>query len=158
MLTQAELKALVIYDPINGTFTNHSGQPLGWTGENGYIYLRTGDYKTPPRLAHRLAWLYMTGSWPTKQIDHKDTIRSNNAWDNLREATSNQNKWNTGMRKNNTSGVKGVTWDKSANRWKAGLTFKGKYITVGRFDDLNEAAEALSLKRAELHGNYANNG
>lgn len=64
--------------------------------------------------AHRLAWLYVYGYMPEKEIDHINRIRDDNRIANLREATSQLNSLNTGIYKNNTSGSKGIYYNKRA--------------------------------------------
>lgn len=98
-ITAAELRALVIYEPATGLFRwllnrrghARAGDPAGTLAHNGYIHIKTGGRVYG---AHRLAWLYMTGSFPPAEIDHKDRVRSNNAWLNLRAATRSQNRVN----------------------------------------------------------------
>jgi len=107
-------------------------------------------------LAHRLAWLYMTGSWPNSDIDHEDRDRSNNAWRNLRLATKQQNARNRTITSNNTSGVKGVSWDKEKQRFQARLGCSGKNIHVGYFSTLAEAATARHAAATEAYGEFAN--
>lgn len=47
--------------------------------------------------------------------------------------------------KNNTSGIKGVNWDKSRSKWRAFITFQGKHIYLGRYDTIKEASKARKL-------------
>ncbi len=81
-VTQAELKALLHYDPASGVFTWVAGQRSGCVAGamwKGYISVRIAgrNYQV-----HRLAWLYMTGEWPADEIDHKNTVRDDNRWTN----------------------------------------------------------------------------
>src|SRR5690554_3545233 len=69
--------------------------------------------------AHRLAWLWMTGSLPREDIDHIDRNGTNNRWDNLREVTAEENMRNCSIRRDNTSGYSGVVWCKRKKRWVA---------------------------------------
>lgn len=69
--------------------------------------------------AHRLAWLYIHGYFPEYGIDHKDRVTYHNWIDNLREATQQCNMRNTANSKNNTSGIKGVSFNKKRNKWSA---------------------------------------
>ena len=55
---------------------------------------------------HQIIWVYMTGKWPDKLIDHEDLNGENNKWYNLRLATQSQNMMNVGLRATNTTGVK----------------------------------------------------
>ena len=66
--------------------------------------------------AHRLAWLYVTGYWPETIIDHRDRQRNNNRFANLRLATDTENAHNASIKKNNTSGVPGVSWCKQSEK------------------------------------------
>lgn len=99
MITQAELKAITKYNPETGVFTRTvkaSNQPVGSEMGNlnadGYHHMRVNG-KTYKR--SRLAWLYMTGEMPAELIDHKDRVRNNDIWDNLRAASSSENAVNT---------------------------------------------------------------
>lgn len=118
----------------------------------GYRLIRVagGRYK-----AHQLAWLYMTGEWPSRQVDHKDTNRSNNRWDNLRLATGSQNKANMGKRADNTSGFKGVRWYPQTNRWVAQIGFQGKRKTIGYFKSPELAHVAYCEAADRLFGEFA---
>lgn len=121
MLTHDRLKELVHYCPTSGRFTRLQclqksllGKEAGWI-YNGYIYLRV-DSKTYK--AHRLAHFYMTGNWPAGCIDHINGDRADNRWTNIRVVSYRENAENQPLYRNNTSGVSGVKYKKSANRWE----------------------------------------
>ncbi len=159
MLTQTRLKEILNYCPETGIFTRlvstaHRVKVDDIAGShNAQGYIRIGvDNKI--YLAHRLAWLYMTGSWPANDIDHINTIRDCNAWANLREATKSQNKLNAGMRSNNTSGFKGVTWHKAIGKWQAQAKLKGKNKFLGSYDDPAIASEIYQAYTKKHHGQF----
>lgn len=91
-------------------------------------------------LAHRLAWLYTHNTWPTCQIDHINGIRTDNRIANLRLANHSENKWNKGKDIDNTSGYKGIYFDKRRNRWRARITRNKKDFLIGYFKTIEEAA------------------
>lgn len=163
MINQKELKTALHYDPQTGFFTwaiNRSnvkaGSIAGAMRKNGYIQIGlAGKFW----LAHRLAWLYMTGAMPLDQVDHIDGNKSNNAWGNLREATTKQNGENLKTLDTNTSGFRGVVYYKRTNKWMAQVQHHKKNFCLGYFCTAEEAAEAARAKRAELfthdHGRAA---
>lgn len=132
-LTAERLRELLHYDPETGVFTRRTG---GWRGKaagnvrppHGYRYIHVAGRQYR---AARLAWLYMTGSWPVKQIDHRDRNRLNDAWQNLRQCTNAENSWNRGKRSDNTSGFVGVTWNKKRRSWQAQIKVNGKNRVLG---------------------------
>lgn len=85
-------------------------------------------------LAHRLSWLYIYGEWPKADIDHVDLDGTNNRISNLREATRSQNIANSGMLSSNTSGWKGVSYEKPKRKWKAYIRINGLKINLGRYN------------------------
>ena len=89
--------------------------------------------------AHRLAWLYVYGYLPEHEIDHIDRDKSNNKIDNLRHVSCSCNKRNVGLRQDNTSGIKGVYWDKQSDKWRAQITANNKQHHLGLFTDFTEA-------------------
>lgn len=95
--------------------------------------------------AHRLAWAYMTGRWPDGQIDHINGDRADNRFQNLRVVDNRQNGMNCGMNRLNTSGFKGVTWNKSRRKWQAGVTIYGQYKYIGLFECPKEAHDAYAV-------------
>lgn len=100
---------------------------------------------------HRLAWVYMTGEQPPKEIDHEGRDGTDNRWVNLRDVSHAINSRNLTKRKRNTSGVTGVSWKKSMNKWRARCMVDYREIHLGYFDDKVEAECAVKAFRAN-HG------
>lgn len=88
-----------------------------------------------------------------EQCDHKDGDSSNNRRDNLRLTNSTGNNRNARMRKDNTSGFKGI-W-KVGNRWRACIKVNGKKIYLGFFDTPEEAYKAYCDAAIKYHGEFA---
>ena len=145
-MTQAELKAALHYDPATGVFTWRSsagqrrvqiGAVAGSVKATGYRELCVNGQCY---VAHRLAWLYMTGRWPTADIDHRNRSRDDNRFHNLREATRMQNGQNRKPRAGSASGFTGVS--RSGGKWCAVIMVAGRQRMLGRFDDLELAKAA----------------
>lgn len=155
-LTQAELKARVSYDPKSGLFTRVSdagrwkaGTQIGSINTLGYCAINFGGY---PWLAHRLAFLWVTGEWPKYNVDHINGNRSDNRWDNLRDIPQRMNTENTKVAsKHNRSGLLGVTLHKACGKYSARIYVAGKGIHLGLFADPLEAHEAYVLAKRKLH-------
>jgi hypothetical protein len=126
------INQLLDYDPMTGVFrwkdTRHNcvkvGAVAGTIRKNGYlqIVINYSNYK-----AHRLAYYIVTGDQPP-EVDHKNGIRHDNKFINLRAADKKLNMNNRKKHKNNTSGIIGVRWDKQDNCWKAYYSVNGKRI------------------------------
>jgi len=149
------LRAMVSYDPDTGVFTRlvskaraKVGDVMGVMDPSGYVLIPLNNrlYR-----AHRLAWLYMTGSWPVEFIDHIDRNRANNSWKNLREASATVNAQNSSLRSDNKSGVKGVTWCNTHHKWLAQIRVDRRTKYLGLFTDLTEAAEVRARAEDRLH-------
>jgi hypothetical protein len=97
--------------------------------------------------AHHIAWYLYYGEWPTKQIDHKDVNNNNNKINNLRQASDSQNVRNRKLFKNNTSGIKGIDYRISHQKYRARIAVNGKLIHLGYFYTLIGAKRAR--RRAE---------
>lgn len=124
-------------------------------GSNNHGYIRI---KIDNKLysAHRLAWLYVYGEWPSKFVDHINGIKDDNRISNLREATRSQNGMNRTKMTNNKSGYKGVFWDKRANKWKAQIRYNGKFKYLGYFDNIEDAVNIYNENANILHGEFVN--
>lgn len=110
-----------------------------------------------PYLVHRITYFMAHGNCPDF-VDHINGDTFDNHVDNLRPATRFQNQWNQGLSKANTSGVKGLSWSKTENKWFACIRYNGKNKNLGYFETKELGAEFLQLAREMLHGSYANHG
>tara|TARA_R110000850_G_scaffold134055_1_gene255224 strand:- start:3 stop:485 length:483 start_codon:yes stop_codon:yes gene_type:complete len=90
---------------------------------------------------HRLIWVYMTGDQP-QVIDHIDGNSLNNKWANLRSVTQSINCKNQKTHSTNTSGSSGVTYRKDSNKWRARIMVNGKMISLGTFNEKQDAINA----------------
>lgn len=145
-VTHKELKRLLDYDSLTGVFKWKNlnskaknikiGDVAGSKNKRGYIQIAVNG-KT--YYAHRLAWFYVYGYFPENRIDHKDQVKYHNWIKNLREASSQCNMRNSGNHKNNTSGVKGVGWDKKLNKWTAQITNNKKSKRLGYYNNFDDA-------------------
>jgi hypothetical protein len=113
-----------------------------------------------PFLAHRLAWMYMTGSMPDSkhEIDHINGNRNDNRWCNLRLATDGQNMFNAKLRKDNSSGYKGVLWSTQKSKWYGIVCYNRKQHYSGFFHSKEEAFAARNELAKKLHGEFHNDG
>ena len=130
------------------------GDSVGTIDKKGYhvIQFRGKVYK-----AHRMAYLYMTGSWPENVIDHINGIRSDNRWCNLRDATHGQNRTYSKLTKNNTSGKSGVskrTYPSGKVVWGARINIVGKETHLGFFSSFDEAVEVRKEAERKYYPNF----
>ena len=155
-LQSERLKELLHYDPQTGIFTNLTkrsnrikiGGQAGTTRTTGYrtIYLDAKPYHE-----HRLAWLYIYGTWPVNVIDHIDRNPSNNCISNLQDVTQAQNSQRVGIHKDNLSGYLGVTYSKSSKKFIAQIHVNGKNKHLGSFDTALKASEAYQTAKLIYH-------
>ncbi len=98
---------------------------------------------------------FIMGEPAGMEVDHRSMDTLDNRRDNLRVATHRQNLCNRGKQRNNTSGFKGVSWNKSAGKWVAGIKNHSKRIALGYFTDIIDAAKRYAQAARELHGEFA---
>lgn len=160
-ITGSFLERKLRYNPDTGDFIKidkswgrqKTGDKLGCISKhNGYVYLTLGAYHI---LAHRLAWIYMTGKWPVEHIDHINSIRHDNNWNNLREATNAQNLWGSRLQIRNSSGKKGVMWSKTHQRWDVFIGVNKRSIYLGRFKELEKAIKAREEGEKRYHKEFS---
>ena len=159
MLTADRLRKLLDYDPETGFFTRktrHNRMPIGArsgaTTKGGYRIIAIDGRRY---YEHRLAWLFVTGKWPSGIIDHIDLNRANNAFANLREATNGENMRNGSVRKDSVSGSKGVCWHRPTGKWRAYINVGGRQKYLGTFASVGEAAEAYDVAALMFFGAFA---
>lgn len=122
------------------------------SSRTGYVLIGVGGRLY---LAHRLAWLMATGKWPDRNIDHINRNKSDNRIANLRQADQQQNIANSPARICSKSGVKGVSWCKSTQMWRATITVNGKQRTLGRYAGIEDAAAAYQQEAIRAFGEFA---
>lgn len=154
MLTQARLKQALHYDPSTGAFTwveRGCGRKLNAeAGSQTQGYLKICLDGTAYG-AHRLAWLYMTGDLPSLHIDHRNGDRADNRWENLREATKQQNGQNRALSSHNTSGLAGVSWHGKCQKWAAHIHHDRRKVHLGVFESADDAYRAHLAAKSRLH-------
>lgn len=168
-IDESAFLAALSYDPDTGVFTWRIDRPGRWkikAGDRAGSSLLNKDGKRYRRLhykgqhiqEHRIAFLFMEGELPPDdvEIDHNDGNGENNRWSNLNKSTRQGNAKNLRKRDNNTTGVVGVSWDKSRGKWLAYIHIGGGVMkNLGRFTNFEHAVRVR--KEAELQYNYHNN-
>lgn len=136
------------YDPETGKFWREAG----CANRSGY---RQIWFQGRQHMEHRVAWFLYHGEWPDRQVDHINGNRGDNRISNLRLATCSENLCNRVRQKNNTSGLKGVSWIGQYQKWQATIRFGGRNKFLGRFDTKEEAANAYNEAALKHHGEFA---
>lgn len=124
MITHAYLLSRLHYDSETGSFIwkdgPRAGRPAGCDNGEGYLVIKLKDKRYR---AQRLAWFYVHSEWPKQTIDHRDRVRDNNKFSNLRDLS---------QRDNNRNRKVDVTYRGDRNRWRA-------RISLGSFATRDEA-------------------
>jgi HNH endonuclease/AP2 domain len=168
-ITREFVRSILDYDPKTGIFTwlpreprpgfervdrawisRRVGKAAGTVNVKGYVVINLLGI---PRLAQRLAFIWMTGEAP-EFVDHINRDRTDNRWANLRPATATQNLANGKLRSDNTSGYRGVTWYKPYQKWMARILNKGDDHFLGYYDTVEEAAAVYERAAADLFGEF----
>lgn len=161
MISHNDLKEVLDYDQDTGIFTWKKnfhkpkiGTRAGCKKRDGYRVIHLwGDflYEAP------LAWFFVTGEYPILMVDHKNRIRDDNRWENLRLATESLNQANVEKRTFNKSGYKGVSYqpDMLTRHWHATIKFNGKTYSLGRFESKEDAALAYDVAAIKYFGEFA---
>jgi len=154
-----ELSRHINYDPDTGVgiwLVSRQGTPAGKVAGcygHGYCYIK---YKQKKYLAHRLFWYLQTKEDPKcLTVDHIDQNKTNNKFCNLRLATLAQQQHNTFVGKNSITGIRGVYWRKSRQKYEANIEFQGKKFFLGSFKTLDKAIAAREAKELELYGEFS---
>jgi len=159
MMDIQKLKEVIHYDPETGNFTWLKpqrgavtvGAIAGGVNQEGYVEIRVCGTRYK---AHRLAWFYMTGKWP-RVIDHRNRIRSDNRFCNLRECSVQENSCNKERSERNSSGFTGVSKHKQSGKWRVDVKCMGNKKFFGLYDDVELAALVAQAAREKYHGEFA---
>ena len=143
----------------DGQVRNNTGlilkQSLTATG-----YYQVGLFKNSKKNTYKVHRLVALAFVPLEDgkdfVDHKDGERTNNLVTNLRWCSRKENQQNRTMAKNNTSGIKGVSFHKVRQKWVAQICIDRKVIHLGLFDKPEEAAAVRSARANEVFGVFTN--
>lgn len=154
------LREVLDYDPETGIFLwkiqngprIKVGDVAGYRKKSdGYIRIMVNSCSF---LAHRLAWMYVYGEYPTR-LDHKNGIKHDNRIVNLRLASASQNNSHRKIQSQNTSGYKGIKFRRYENRWEVYISVNNERIYVGSFRCKHQAARAYNQAALKYHGEFA---
>ena len=159
-LSLAQLKSALHYNSDTGHFTWLTvagwrvkvGDIAGCTTSGGYREIRYLDvlYK-----AHRLAWFYTHGAWPTGTIDHINHDTADNRLSNLRDVPHSENQLNRPKYRNNRSGHTGVY--ARGGKWGVFISVDRRRVHIGFYSQKHKAVAAR--KAAEIkYGYHQNHG
>jgi hypothetical protein len=131
--------------------------------QNKWHILRNGYARRPGKQRDKISGtVYMhrqiMGFPNGLQVDHINGNKLDNRKCNLRLATNSQNHCNRGKQANNTSGYKGVSWHKQANKWNARIVLLGRKISLGLYNDPKDASEAYLTASKIYHGEFSFHG
>jgi hypothetical protein len=154
-----EIRRRVHYDPLTGKMTwirakangIKPGTEVGGVNAQGY---RSFSYRQHVIKVHRLAFAFTHGRWPEPYCDHINGNRLDNRACNLRECSPLQSAQNRRLFKNSKSGIKGVSWDREARKWRARAWMRGRAKLSGRFNRLEDAITFVKQAREQLHGEF----
>lgn len=176
-LTQAELIAVLRYEPDTGHFywikrVNNRckmdvpagtvfNDMLNKKGKDGKLYkphFNIGIRINKKRYyAHRLAFLYMTGTFPINIVDHINGDSTDNRFENMRDVSNTINSQNVcEPRGNNKSGYLGVCFNKTTGMYWANINVNGKYKRIGSYETAERAADAYFNAKYLLHEGMIN--
>lgn len=151
-VTADRVRELFDYNEFSGLFVrkvrtamrNKVGDIVGCKDTYGYLQVAVDGRLY---LLHRLAWLYVYGSFPEGTIDHIDRCKTNNSIANLRDVSRLSNMKNLPLFKNNTTGFSGVCFRKSSRRYFAHISHKSKKVHLGSYLTAEAADSAYQLAK-----------
>lgn len=155
--SKEELNELFDYHPVTGIlyWKNHirmKGKEAGGVDNSGYIRVRIKNKKY---LIHRIIWTIVHGDIDGGEIDHINGNKSDNRIDNLRLCSRSENCMNRGLFKTNKLGVKGVIYHQTMKKYKASISKDNKKVTIGFYDNKDDAYTAYKNMTLLLHNNFA---
>lgn len=134
--TRSELSEIFNYDRETGILSGKetrgnrkAGKPVGHKCTTGYLQVRLLGKNLS---VARICWIIAVGTLPD-QIDHINRDKTDNRLCNLRESCQTRNQRNKATQKNNTSGKKGVSFDRQSGLWKVRIGAGNKRVTIGMF-------------------------
>lgn len=161
-----EWKNIIIENDISNYEISNSGIVRNKTNghikkptlNNGYyrvnLWKNNKDFKF---YVHRLlGFAFIPNPENKPNIDHINNITTDNRLENLRWCNQSENGMNEKISKNNTSGFKGISWDKSKNKWDVSIMINYKKTHLGRFASIEDAVNARRIASTKLFGEFQN--
>lgn len=156
-ITAEQVRAMLDYDPITGALTwrIRKARWIAIGDEAGHI-VKSSGYRVigiggALYLAQRLVWLHVIGHWPLGEVDHRNGLKADNRFANLRDVSGRVNRHNvTKARAHNATGILGVHL-KRPGKWSAQISNRGKSFYLGTFDSPQLASAAYVAAKRRLH-------
>lgn len=154
-VTAEDVRSAFFYDECTGIFTVKYkyarqiivGTVAGSKNPIGYIMITLMGRRY---MGHRLAWLYVYGEWPKKNIDHINGVRDDNRIVNLRDVTTAENAQNMHKRRLGASGFHGVV-KRPNGTFSAQILADKKFYFLGVYDKAEDASDAYKKAKQKLH-------
>ncbi len=147
-----ELRGGALYARTQGHYRWPAGRRVGSVGRGGYRSVAVDGVSF---YEHRVVYAMVHGVWPDTQIDHRNQNKEDNRPCNLRPAGAGNNAHNTGLRPDNRSGCRNVSWDAARGKWVVVVRCRSKTLHFGRHDDLEFADLVAQEARRKLFGAFA---
>lgn len=128
------------------------GKRAGYLRPDGYRSVASGGKNY---LEHRVVWFLCTGKLPDNPVDHRNLVKSDNRFGNLRECNRSQNQANRAKTRSNSGTLKGAYWHKKDKRWWSKIQVNGVATYLGQFDTPEEANAAYMVAATEAFGEFA---
>jgi hypothetical protein len=148
------------YDPQTGILRwlvalggkGRVGERVGTIGKHGHRVTSIDGvaYRTA-----RLCWMHVTGEMPSGLIDHKNTDRCDDRWENLRPATGSENARNCRPKSKKSGHLKGAFCNKASGRWFSSIKADCGTVHLGTFDTKEDAHAAYAAAAKKFHGEFA---
>lgn len=147
------LRELLEYDPKTGKLIwkprqgegrvaywnrRHAGTAAGTLCPDGHIAIKIDDTNY---LAHRLIWAMVHGTWP-ECVVHRNRNRSDNRLRNLQDTSRKVVQRRPVIYRTNTSGIRGVSWNRRTQKWVASIRVDDVTINLGSHDTKEAAGRA----------------
>ena len=152
-ITYSKIKQLFDYGKDGFLIRKTNKKKVGTKSTNGYMQMAINNKSF---YIHRLVWMWHNGYFPENIIDHINRNVADNRIENLREVSFSCNLRNSKNRKDNTSGVKGIYWNKRGKRWMFRININGKEKYLGLYIDFDEAVLVRLAAEQCLDWSYCN--
>ncbi len=155
-LTADRVRAVLSYDKASGDFhwivkmssRAMPGNKAGTKHKFGYIQIKIDGVI---HKAQRLAWLHVTGHHPQGEIDHRNRVRDDNRWENLRDVSTQVNRQNVGPESRKGSYPMGVTLHRKSGLFQAHIKMMNRHISLGYYTDPDLAHQAYIAAKRKMH-------